>query len=88
MYEPIGQDKEGNEIHLLDILEQQQKDVVEDIELQNTKQKLDSYMRECLTNREREILILRYGLGGRKELTQNEIGKIFGISRSYVFHRR
>ncbi len=84
LYEPIGQDKEGNEIHLLDILEQEQRDIVEDLALQSTKQKLFAGMRECLTDRERQIVILRYGLSGLQEMTQNEIGQLFGISRSYV----
>ena len=84
LYEPIGQDKEGNEIHLMDILEQDQRDVVEDLELQSIKKKLCRGMQECLTEREREIVILRYGLSGGHEMTQNEIGQLFGISRSYV----
>ncbi len=84
LYEPIGQDKEGNEIHLLDILEQDQRDVVENLELQCTKQKLIKGIRECLTERERQIVILRYGLSGLQEMTQSEIGQLFGISRSYV----
>ncbi len=84
LYEPIGQDKEGNEIHLMDILEQDQRDIVEDMELQNTKKRLFAGMYECLTGREREIVILRYGLSGLHEMTQNEIGQLFGISRSYV----
>ena len=84
LYEPIGQDKEGNEIHLLDILEQDQRDIVEDMELQNTKKRLIEGMTRCLTEREREIVVLRYGLSGLQEMTQNEIGQLFGISRSYV----
>jgi len=84
LYEPIGQDKEGNEIHLVDIIEQQQYDVVEEMEHRNSLKKLLEYMKDSLTERERQILIMRYGLGGRKELTQNDIGELFGISRSYV----
>lgn len=84
LYEPIGQDKEGNEIHLVDIIEQQKYDVVEEMEHKNNVKKLVEYMQEGLTQREREILIMRYGLGGKKELTQNDIGELFGISRSYV----
>ena len=84
LYEPIGQDKEGNEIHLVDIIEQQQYDVVEEMEHRNSLKKLLEYMEDSLTERERQILIMRYGLGGRKELTQNDIGEMFGISRSYV----
>ena len=84
LYEPIGQDKEGNEIHLVDIIEQQQYDVVEEMEYQNNVRRLVQYMKESLTEREQQILMLRYGLGGKKELTQNDIGELFGISRSYV----
>lgn len=84
LFEPIGQDKEGNEIHLVDIIEQQQYDIVEEMEKQNYIGKLAGYMKKCLTKREQEILILRYGLTGRDALTQSEIGEMFGISRSYV----
>lgn len=84
LYEPIGQDKEGNEIHLIDIVEKQQYDVIEEIEYRNSIKRLWEYMEESLTERERQILIMRYGLGGRKALTQNDIGELFGISRSYV----
>lgn len=84
LYEPIGQDKEGNEIHLVDIIEQQQYDVVEELELHSNIEKLTEYIKECLTEREQKILVLRYGLGGRPEMTQNDIGDLFGISRSYV----
>lgn len=83
LFEPIGQDKEGNEIHLMDIIEQQQPDVVEEMELCSRKKKLLVAM-EQLTEREREIIIWRYGLQGEKEITQYEIGKRMGISRSYV----
>ena len=84
LYEPIGQDKEGNEIHLLDILEQDQRDIVEEMELQSVKSRLLYGIAHSLTEREKEIIILRYGLLGASEQTQSEIGKIFGISRSYV----
>ncbi|MBQ9143310.1 MAG: RNA polymerase sporulation sigma factor SigK [Lachnospiraceae bacterium] len=84
LYEPIGQDKEGNEIHLVDIIEQQQYDVVEDMERRSNLKRLVEYMNDILTPRERQILIMRYGLGGKKELTQNDVGELFGISRSYV----
>ena len=84
MFESIGQDKEGNEIRLLDIIEQPPLDVVERMELQNNIEKLERYRKECLTDREWKILFLRYGLGGTRELTQSELGEMFGISRSYV----
>ena len=84
LYEPIGQDKEGNEIHLLDIIEQQQPDIIECMEYAGNLRKLFVLLEECLTERERQILILRYGLNGQPEVTQNEIGLQLGISRSYV----
>ena len=84
LFEPIGQDKEGNEICLVDIIEQQQPDTVDCMELQNNILRLFSYLDECLTAREREIIVLRYGLNGRRAVTQNEIGAVLGISRSYV----
>ncbi len=84
LFEPIGQDKEGNEIHLVDIIEQQQYDIVEELEKQNYISRLTGYMEQCLTKREQEILMLRYGIIGGEELTQNDIGTLFGISRSYV----
>lgn len=84
LFEPIGQDKEGNEIHLVDVIEQQQPDVLEGMELAGKIGKLSLLMEEKLTAREREILMLRYGLTKRGEVTQNRIGEEFGISRSYV----
>ena len=84
LFEPIGQDKEGNEIHLMDVMEQQQPDILENMELSANIRKLFRLMEEALTPREREILTMRYGLNGRRETTQNEIGAEMGISRSYV----
>ncbi len=84
LFEPIGQDKEGNEIHLVDVIEQQQTDVVESLELSNNIKKLQKLLDNCLSPREKEIIIYRYGLGGRQEITQSEIGAKLGISRSYV----
>lgn len=84
LFEPIGQDKEGNEIRLVDVIEEQQTDAVDAMELRDNIRKLFVLIEECLTDREREIIRLRYGLGGVKAVTQNEIGEMYGISRSYV----
>ena len=84
LFEPIGQDKEGNEIHLVDIIEQQQPDIIESMELSGNIRKLFSLLDEALTGREREILVMRYGLNGMPEATQSQIGERLGISRSYV----
>lgn len=84
LYEPIGTDKEGNEINLLDVIEGQQLDVVERMTLSENLQKMFTFVSTCLTDREREILFMRYGIYTGEELTQSEIGKKLGISRSYV----
>lgn len=84
LFEPIGQDKEGNEIHLMDVIEQQQPDILDAMELTGNIRRLFRLMKESLTEREREILFMRYGLSGKKECTQNETGAALGISRSYV----
>ena len=84
LYEPIGTDKEGNEINLLDIIEQEQTDVVEQLDLKENTKKLQCLLNEVLNDREREIIFLRYGLLTGKEVTQREIGEALHMSRSYV----
>ena len=84
IFEPIGTDKEGNEINLLDVLEQEQPDVVDRMELTERISKLPELLKKCLTAREREILDMRYGLTSDREMTQREIGQKLRISRSYV----
>ncbi len=84
LHEPIGTDKEGNEISLLDIVEQEQVDIVEQMETTSQIQKLSRILEKTLTNRELEIITKRYGLLGCNEVTQREIGAELGISRSYV----
>lgn len=84
IYEPIGTDKEGNEINLLDIMETQQTDAVEQLQMQQDIKALQEYIDIVLDEREKEILLLRFGLRGHKELTQREIGEKLNISRSYI----
>lgn len=84
LFESIGQDKEGNEIRLVDVIEQPQSDALDQMELKDNIRKLFIFFEDCLTAREQEIIKLRYGIGGAKAVTQNEIGERFGISRSYV----
>ena len=81
--EPIGFDKEGNAITFLDILKTPNPDYVNDITLQDNIKLLYNYI-NILTDREKDIIIKRYGLYNTKEQTQKEIAKEFGISRSYV----
>ena len=84
IYEPIGVDREGNEINLLDVIESEQLDVVEKMETSRYLKILKDLFDTLLTKREQEILVMRYGLFGNEEVTQREIGKMLGISRSYV----
>lgn len=84
LFEPIGTDKEGNEINLLDIIEHEQEDVAEQMDLYENVRKLEKLLDKVLTEREREIIFLRYGLATGKEVTQREIGEKLHISRSYV----
>ena len=84
LYEPMGTDKEGNEINLLDIMEGPNEDVVDRLETNDNVKKLQRYVESCLPGREREIIKMRYGLGEYREMTQREIGEQMGISRSYV----
>ena len=84
MYEPIGTDKEGNEINLLDVIEQEQEEVIDRIELDDNIKKLTELVDKVLDEREQEIIRLRYGLLNGREVTQREIGQQLGISRSYV----
>ena len=84
LYEPIGTDREGNEISLLDVIEQDQVDVVDRMEVEDKLHRLTDLIADRLSDREREIIMLRYGLGSGREFTQREIGHRLGISRSYV----
>ena len=84
LYEPIGTDREGNEINLLDIIEQDQVDVVDRMEAEDKLSRLSGLIHDKLNDREREIITLRYGLTDEYEVTQREIGRKLGISRSYV----
>ena len=82
--EPIGTDRDGNEIHLLDIMESDLPSAYDQFVLKEDIQKLRSLMPQVLNQRESKILTLRYGLGITKELTQRETAQQIGISRSYV----
>ena len=84
LYEPIGTDKEGNEISLLDVIETEPVDVVKNYSLKQDIDLLYQLLPKVLSPREQEIITLRYGLYGERELTQREIAKRLNISRSYV----
>ena len=84
LYEPVGTDKEGNQIRLLDIWERDDPDVVETLDLRWRIDLLREMIPRVLHGRERQIIILRYGLDMERPLTQREIAARIGISRSYV----
>lgn len=79
----IDTDGEGNSLSLMDILSQDD-DMLENISAAEMKQQLIYYVRNVLDDRERDIIILRYGLSGGKALPQREVAEKCGISRSYV----
>ncbi len=81
--EPIGFDKEGNEITILDVLKMPKPDFAEELQIKDNIELLKKYIK-CLNAREKEILIRRYGLNNTSEQTQKEIAKDLKISRSYV----
>lgn len=80
----FGQDKEGNEITFMDVIESQEKNVEDALDLKFKVKKLYQKISEVLQDREKLILELRFGLNGRDVKTQKEIAKMLGISRSYV----
>lgn len=84
LYDPIGTDKEGNAISLLEIIEAEEEDYTEQVERKEKLSVLPGLLANILEEREREIILLRYGLSGGRELTQREIATRLSISRSYV----
>ncbi len=83
LYDPIGKDKEGNEITLIEVLGTDPELVSEAVENSFEEERLRDRVRK-LTKREQKVLALRYGLFGGLQKTQREIARMLGISRSYV----
>lgn len=84
LYEPIGTDKEGNEINLLDVIETTPLDIVEECYVKENTSYLLRSLKNVLTEKEYQVICRRYGLFGMEEETQREIAKKLSISRSYV----
>ena len=84
LYEPIGTDREGNEIQLYDIMEAEDTDIHSKIALKDDILLLYDKIEAVLSPRERLVLKMRYGLYNQEEYTQREIAEQLGISRSYV----
>lgn len=84
LYEPIGTDREGNEVRLYDVMETEEPDIPEKIDLKENIQKLYEKVESELSQREKLVLKMRYGLYNGEQYTQREISRQLGISRSYV----
>lgn len=84
LHEPIGKDKEGNEINLLDILGSDVDEILDKVNLKLQVKKLYNAIDQVLKDREKVIIELRYGLIDGDCKTQREIAAMLGISRSYV----
>lgn len=84
LYEPIGSDKEGNEIHLMDIMDTDSEDIVNRLILESNIDSIYTAINSLLTPREKQIIKQRYGLYGLTPMTQREIASTMNISRSYV----
>lgn len=82
--ETIGVDKEGNQIMLIDILKSDTADIFDKINTDIQVRQLYENIKSELDERERKVIILRYGIGGTKAYTQREVAKLLNISRSYV----
>ncbi|WP_018923666.1 RNA polymerase sporulation sigma factor SigK [Salsuginibacillus kocurii] len=83
LHDPIGADKEGNELALVDILQDDAPDVLEEIQLKMEKKQIYEHL-HVLDEREKEVIMTRFGVGTEKERTQRDIAQSLGISRSYV----
>lgn len=84
LYEPIGCDREGNEINLMDIIRVDEENALMNIITYDSLRSIKKIFSEVLDKREQQVIALRYGLTGQKEYTQKEISNVLNISRSYV----
>jgi len=84
LYEPIGVDKDGEAVSLVDVIEMDNKEVLEELILDQDIQELYEAYESCLKEQEKEVIGMRYGLFGKQPRTQREIAAALGISRSYV----
>ena len=84
LYDPIGVDKDGEAVSLVDVIEMETKDTLEELILGQDIRELYEAFKRCLKPTEQKVIQMRYGLFGNKEYTQREIAGTLGISRSYV----
>lgn len=81
--EPIDTDKDGNTLSIMDTMSVDDT-IIEDIDVRMKSEKLYGFIRQALTDRERDIVCMRYGLCGHRPLPQRLVAQKLGISRSYV----
>ncbi len=81
---PLGTDKEGNNIYLIDVIKYEGEEIVGRLDKEEKIKALDAILDRALQKREKEIIEMRYGIRNNQHKTQREIAKLLGISRSYV----
>jgi len=84
LQDPIGTDKEGNEVNLIDIIATEDENIAEKLDLKGQIKNLYEKIKNILKGQEKDVIALRYGLWNGEEMTQREIAHMLGISRSYV----
>lgn len=84
LYEPIGVDKDGETVSLVDVVEAENRNTLDELILSQDVKELYEVFKKCLKPNEQTVVQMRYGLFGGKEYTQREIAQAMGISRSYV----
>lgn len=84
LQETIGTDKEGNEVSIIDVIESKEKNFLDEYILKCDVEMLYEALDKCLDEREKIIILRRYGLNGYEEVTQREIADEMNMSRSYV----
>jgi len=84
LYEPIGVDKDGEAVSLVDVIEMDNREILEDLIISQDVKELYEVFELCLKGQEKTVIGLRYGLFGKQPRTQREIADMLGISRSYV----
>lgn len=84
LQDPIGQDKEGNTLTLMDVLEYEDEDVLEKLDSRLKRRQILKCMEEVLDEREQKVVMMRYGLDGKEPKTQKETAGVLGVSRSYI----
>ena len=88
LFEPIGVDRDGETVSLVDILEMDNRETLDTMIFKQDVKEMYAAIESCLTDTERKVVGMRYGLYRGKEHTQREIAALCGISRSYVSQRR